>query len=133
MSTDTLTVYHGTTSLIDVIDVLKGKPYKDFGRGFYVTQDINHAKSLAIRNKAIEKERLGKVVPAYIYTYTLDLSHTKKFNTKIFNEANPFKVKRHRASVPPTITQSKKSCLIRRAPTIIAFAAEEHAVLIVLT
>ena len=43
MSTEVLTVYHGTTSLIDVIDVSKGKPYKDFGRGFYVTQDLNHA------------------------------------------------------------------------------------------
>jgi len=62
MSTEVLTVYHGTTSLIDVIDVSKGKPNKDFGRGFYVTQDLNHAMSLALRNKAIEKERLGKVV-----------------------------------------------------------------------
>ena len=28
-------VYHGSTSLIDKIDVTRGKPYKDFGRGFY--------------------------------------------------------------------------------------------------
>ena len=86
---DILTVYHGTTSLIDVIDVSKGKPYKDFGQGFYVTQDLNHAKNLAMRNKVIETERQGKIVPAYTYTYSFDTSKLINFNTKIFDEADP--------------------------------------------
>jgi len=40
-------VYHGTTSLFDDIEVSKGKPYKDFGKGFYVTRTYSHAESLA--------------------------------------------------------------------------------------
>jgi hypothetical protein len=54
-----IVVYHGSTSLIETIDVSKGKPYKDFGRGFYVTQDYTHAKNLAARNKRLELERYG--------------------------------------------------------------------------
>ena len=42
-TTDKFIVYHGTTSLFDVIDVSLGKPYKDFGRGFYVTKSKDHA------------------------------------------------------------------------------------------
>ena len=39
-------VYHGSTALFDAVDVNKGKPYKDFGRGFYVTENPNHPKNL---------------------------------------------------------------------------------------
>ena len=42
-------VYHGTTSLFDQIDVSKGKPYKDFGKGFYVTKSKPHVAKLALR------------------------------------------------------------------------------------
>ena len=85
---DFFVVYHGTTSLINSIDVAKGKPYKDFGRGFYVTRDYSHARSIATRNKILEKERYGQNAKAYVYTYTLDMSKTQRFTTKEFTVAD---------------------------------------------
>jgi len=81
-------VYHGSTSIFDSIDVEKGKPFKDFGRGFYVTESKEHAIKLALRNKRIEKERFGKSCEAYVYTYELDMSKLSNFNIKKFNIAN---------------------------------------------
>ena len=85
---DRLTVYHGTTSLIDLIDVSLGKPYKDFGRGFYVTESRDHASSLALRNKRIEIERFGKRCEAYVYTYEIDISGLTGFRIKEFRNAD---------------------------------------------
>ena len=45
-----ITVYHGTVDEFGVIDVSKGKPYKDFGRGFYAAWSMEHAIRLAERN-----------------------------------------------------------------------------------
>ena len=83
-SENRITVYHGSTSLIDRIDVAEGKPYKDFGRGFYLTRDFSHARNLAIRNKLLEKERYGRTCTAYVYTYTLDLDMAQGFSKKEF-------------------------------------------------
>jgi len=85
---DIFTVYHGTTSLIDVIDVSLGKPYKDFGRGFYVSKSKDHASSLALRNRRIEIERYNKSCEAYIYTYEIDMSRLSGFNRKEFLSAD---------------------------------------------
>ena len=87
-TTDIITVYHGTTSLIINIDVSLGKPYKDFGRGFYVTKSKEHAKTLALRNKRIEIERFGRLCEAYIYTYEIDISKLSDFSIKKFNNAD---------------------------------------------
>jgi len=82
-------VYHGTTSLISKIDVSLGKPYKDFGRGFYVTKTKNHASSLALRNKRIEIERFGRRCEAYIYTYEIDMTVLLSgFSIKEFHDAD---------------------------------------------
>ena len=83
-----LTVYHGTTSLFDTIDVTKGKPYKDFGRGFYVSESKSHASSLALRNKRIEKERYGNLCEAYLYTYKINMTKLSGFNIKEFTGAD---------------------------------------------
>ncbi|MDR0982920.1 MAG: DUF3990 domain-containing protein [Culturomica sp.] len=42
-------VYHGSDTLIDVIDLAKCKPNKDFGRGFYVTKLQEQASDMAKR------------------------------------------------------------------------------------
>ena len=83
-----ISVYHGTTYLFNEIDVAKGKPYKDFGRGFYVTENPNHAKNIALRNRKIEQSRGDKNCCAYLYTFEFDETDISKFNTKIFKEAN---------------------------------------------
>ena len=46
-----ITLYHGTISEFNSIDVLKGKGYKDFGPGFYTTEVKGHAIKIANRNK----------------------------------------------------------------------------------
>jgi len=86
--TDSLIVYHGTTSLIDTIDINIGKPYKDFGRGFYVTENFIHAKNLAVRNKHFEQERGNKEAAAYVYTYLMDVVMAKDFSFKVFSVAD---------------------------------------------
>ena len=35
-------VYHGSYIKVDKIDLLKSKPNKDFGKGFYVTKFRHH-------------------------------------------------------------------------------------------
>ncbi|MCL2199240.1 MAG: DUF3990 domain-containing protein [Defluviitaleaceae bacterium] len=84
-----ITVYHGSTILFDKIDVGMGKPYKDFGRGFYVTENPTHARQLAERNKRIERERYNRKADAYLYTYEFDVSLLKaKFKVKEFTQAD---------------------------------------------
>jgi hypothetical protein len=81
-------VYHGSTSLLAQIDVKKGKPYKDFGRGFYVTKLKPHAEKIALRNRRIEEERYTKHGEAYLHTYELDLSDLTIFRIKEFISAD---------------------------------------------
>lgn len=40
-------LYHGTNIDFDEIDLLKSKPNKDFGQGFYLSADMRQAKELA--------------------------------------------------------------------------------------
>jgi len=84
----TVVVYHGSTSSIEKIDVAKGKPYKDFGLGFYVTKSKSHATNLALRNKRIEIERYNRPCEAYLHTYELDMLKLNDFNLKEFPDAD---------------------------------------------
>jgi hypothetical protein len=49
-------VFHGSDMLIEVVDLRKSKPSKDFGQGFYVTRIYRQAENMAInvakRNQA---------------------------------------------------------------------------------
>jgi len=45
-----LTLYHGTTHDFTEIDVCRGKPFKDFGQGFYLTESYERARNIAVRN-----------------------------------------------------------------------------------
>ena len=81
-------VYHGSTSLIDKVEVTKGKPYKDFGRGFYVTKSRTHATNLALRNKRIEIRRFNRACEAYLYTYEMNVTELSGFKVKEFVDAD---------------------------------------------
>ena len=85
---NTVVVYHGSTSSIEKIDVAKGRPYKDFGRGFYVTKSKSHAINLALRNKRIEIEIYRRPCEAYLHTFEMDMSKLSDFNIKEFPDAN---------------------------------------------
>jgi hypothetical protein len=88
-----ITLYHGTFHDFASIDVSRGKPFKDFGRGFYASRSLEQARNLAMRNLGIEKRRLRRINQAkelcpYIYSYELDLSRLGPFKTKIFETAD---------------------------------------------
>ena len=57
-----ITLYHGTVYDFDEINLSRGKPFKDFGRGFYTTQIREHAVSMAVRNREILLPRLHEAV-----------------------------------------------------------------------
>lgn len=45
-------LYHGSNMMIENIDLSKCKPYKDFGRGFYLTEIKEQAEKMAGRTAA---------------------------------------------------------------------------------
>jgi hypothetical protein len=88
-----ITLYHGTISDFDTIDVTKGKWNKDFGRGFYTSRDVQHAERLAIRNMHIEQERFRlhgiiKDITPWLYVYKFDFDNFTKLNVKDFPAAD---------------------------------------------
>lgn len=41
-------LYHGSNMVIDQIDLTKSKPNKDFGQGFYLSDNESQAQEMAI-------------------------------------------------------------------------------------
>lgn len=93
MNNTIVTLYHGTTHNFAEIDVRRGKPFKDFGQGFYLTAIREHAVSLARRNCRIEESRLAasgdnRRLSVYLYLYEFGLREMDKLNTKRFDAAD---------------------------------------------
>lgn len=61
-----MTLYHGTNTDFDVVDLSRGLTYKDFGKGFYLTPDRNTAIRMAQK-----KARIFGGTPTLI-TYDMD-------------------------------------------------------------
>lgn len=40
-------LYHGSDTIIDIIDLDKSRPYKDFGKGFYLSENEQQAREMA--------------------------------------------------------------------------------------
>lgn len=88
-----LTLYHGTTHAFTEIDVRRGKPYKDFGQGFYLTESYERARNIAVRNRRIEENRLRAIgdeteLPVFVYAYEFDHSEIDKLKVKRFAAAD---------------------------------------------
>ena len=93
MSVSTIVLCHGTTYDFTEVDVRRGKPFKDFGQGFYATQDRESAVNMALRNRDIEIRRLKRrgitrEVTPWLYTYELDESKIEALNIKRFGSAD---------------------------------------------
>jgi hypothetical protein len=91
--TDTITLYHGTTHDFSEIDVRQGKPFKDFGQGFYLAGTYDRAVNIARRNRKIEADRLRAMGDAteltvFVYTYEFDLREIGKLNVRRFESAD---------------------------------------------
>ena len=76
-------LYHGSIYEFDEIDVEKGKPYKDFGKGFYTAIKKKQAVDLVLRNQLFEKKRLARLrkspdVKTYLYTYEINIDELAK-------------------------------------------------------
>ena len=48
-------LYHGSNTEIEAIDLNRCKPFKDFGRGFYLTTLENQAFDMAVRTTALRR------------------------------------------------------------------------------
>ncbi len=76
-----MTLYHGSNISFQTIDLEKGLPAKDFGRGFYSTDSFECAKKTARQRVA----RLGGV--PRVMVFDCDESIMSSLNTRMF--ANP--------------------------------------------
>jgi hypothetical protein len=91
-----ITLYHGSIHEFAKIDVARGKPNKDFGRGFYASRTEQHAANIAMRNRKIEQARLlrspdgikHKSAAAWVYAYEFDLRELDRLNVKEFADAD---------------------------------------------
>ena len=90
---ETITLYHGTIHQFETPDISKGKPFKDFGIGFYTSRDKRHAERMALRNKDIELSRIYKKdinrhIDALLYSFEFDLWNLNVLNIKEFKKAD---------------------------------------------
>ncbi|MCL2319674.1 MAG: DUF3990 domain-containing protein [Treponema sp.] len=88
-----ITLYHGTIYQFETPDISKGKPFKDFGIGFYTSRDKRHAERMALRNKDIELSRIYKKdinrhIDALLYSFEFDLWNLNVLNIKEFKKAD---------------------------------------------
>jgi hypothetical protein len=74
-------VYHGTYLSFDAIDLSKGRRFKDFGQGFYVTLLEEQARQWAIAMK----ERFGSNA-AFVQSYQYDDSLASGLEVLRFKE-----------------------------------------------
>lgn len=74
-------LYHGSNVAIDKIDLSLCKPYKDFGRGFYLTDIQSQAEDMAIR-----RVKLADWGSPIVTTYEFDerILNDKSINVLVF-------------------------------------------------
>ena len=74
-------LYHGSNVAIDKIDLNLCKPYKDFGRGFYLTDIQSQAEDMAIR-----RVKLADWGSPIVTTYEFDerILNDKSINVLVF-------------------------------------------------
>jgi hypothetical protein len=87
-------LYHGSSYDFDAIDLTQGRPYKDFGQGFYASANIDHAKSMAERNAEMRESKLrrydsgNKRIEKWLYNYQFDKEKATGLSVKEFIEAD---------------------------------------------
>lgn len=74
-------LYHGTNIAFDTIDLTKSKPNKDFGQGFYLSEDYDQAMAMA----KIKTEQLEVGAPT-VLAYEIDVNQLEFLKTKRFCE-----------------------------------------------
>lgn len=77
-----MTLYHGTNTDFQAIDLAKSNPYKDFGRGFYLTSSI-YAQAREMADKRAKFYGGTPIVKTYDFDESLLTDGTVK--VKIFD------------------------------------------------
>ncbi len=79
-------LYHGSTVDIINIDLSKSKPNKDFGKGFYLSDNIQQAYEMAAY-KAMQLD-MEPVVNIYEFDESILTDNSKDLHVKCFKEYN---------------------------------------------
>ena len=62
-------IYHGSNEIVGKPEYGKGKPYNDYGKGFYCTQHIELAKEWAVNEN----------IDGYVNEYELNIDNLKVY------------------------------------------------------
>ena len=76
-------LYHGSNMAIDVPDLSKSKPYKDFGKGFYLSTDPQQAQRMGEQRTFIMQEG-SPTVTAFLFDE--NILKTNKLKVKVFED-----------------------------------------------
>ncbi|MCM1056945.1 MAG: DUF3990 domain-containing protein [Firmicutes bacterium] len=86
------TLYHGTVSEIQKVDVRLGRERKDFGRGFYMAVSKNQAIGMMHKKyREVVRRSRGKkddVFSERLYEVTLDADYAESLKIKVFDQAD---------------------------------------------
>ena len=79
-------LYHGSIIAVQKPEIIENQRLLDFGKGFYVTTNLNQAERWAL----IKQKRLGGNVKAIVTIFEVDdnLLENNRFNTRQFPVAN---------------------------------------------
>lgn len=77
-----MTLYHGTNVDFDLIDIEKSNPYKDFGKGFYLTDIKEQAERMSLRKVKF----FGGVPVIQVYDFDEGDLQREDLKVKFFSE-----------------------------------------------
>lgn len=76
-------LYHGSNIAIKEPDLTKSKPYKDFGRGFYLSADLQQAKRMAEQRTLLLQT--GEPIVSQ-FSFDESLLNDNIMKVKVFND-----------------------------------------------
>ena len=77
-------LHHGSNVVVKNIDLSKSKPFKDFGKAFYLSENIEQAKEMGKSKVAL----FGGNIIVSSFQFDESILESQKLNIKIFNEYN---------------------------------------------
>lgn len=80
-----MTLYHASKNFFEEPDLARARDYKDFGRGFYLTTNLEQALSWAARG--LEENNINNC--GYVYQYAFEIDNAKMLHClelKVYNE-----------------------------------------------
>lgn len=73
-------LYHGSNQHVGIIDLSKGRKFKDFGQGFYTT----HLREQAVYWSRRVSDRFGGTATVTEFEFNIDAAFADGLNVKIF-------------------------------------------------